>query len=343
MDTAQLRDLQALPLKYKIMISQERIKEWYEHWEGKVYVSFSGGKDSTVLLHLVRQLYPDVPAVFVDTGLEYPEIRQFVKRNDNVIPLRPKMTFKQVLEKYGYPVISKEQSQFLFEIRTGRSEKLRNIRLNGNKSGHGKVSEQWKYLINAPFAISHKCCEVMKKKPFAQYEKESGRKPIMGIMADESDMRGTDYMANGGCNFFETKRVKSWPLGFWTEQDILQSLLDNDLSYASVYGNICKRGGQLVTTGVQRTGCMFCMFGCHLDPEPNRFQRMQVTHPKHWKYCMFGTRYYPHGPGKVPRWGPSSEGLGLSEVLNYIGIPWNDSGQLWTTEEILKGGNQFDH
>ena len=110
--------LQGLPLELKIAKTKIRIKEWYERYCGNVYVSFSGGKDSTVLLYLVRELYPDVPAVYVDTGLEYPEIKSFVNTFDNVIILKPKMNFKQVVLKYGYPVISKEQSAFIHEYRS---------------------------------------------------------------------------------------------------------------------------------------------------------------------------------------------------------------------------------
>ena len=69
-----LRQLQALPLRLKIPLTQQRIRDWYDHWDGQVYVSFSGGKDSTVLKHIVDSMYSDVPAVFVNTGLEYPEI-----------------------------------------------------------------------------------------------------------------------------------------------------------------------------------------------------------------------------------------------------------------------------
>ena len=107
-----LKIRQKLPLEIKIRMTEQRIREWIDYYgiDG-VYVSFSGGKDSTVLLHIARRLYPDIKAVFVDTGLEYPEIREFVKTFDNVEWLKPKMTFKQVIEKYGYPFISKEVSE----------------------------------------------------------------------------------------------------------------------------------------------------------------------------------------------------------------------------------------
>lgn len=76
-----LHQMQSLPVKAKIAMTNLRIQQWVEEYgEDGVYVSFSGGKDSTVLLDLVRKLYPSIVAVFVDTGLEYPEIREFVKR-----------------------------------------------------------------------------------------------------------------------------------------------------------------------------------------------------------------------------------------------------------------------
>ena len=157
MELWQLKQLQTLPLEVKILKTQQRITEWYEHWNGQVYVSFSGGKDSTVLLHLVRELYPEVPAVFVDTGLEYPEIKDFVKTFDNVVILRPKKSFREVINDYGYPVISKEVSQYLHDIKTTKSEKLRNRRLYGNEKGQFKIPKKWLSFINAPFKISHKC------------------------------------------------------------------------------------------------------------------------------------------------------------------------------------------
>ena len=138
----------------------------------QIYVSFSGGKDSTVLLHLVRKLYPDTPAVFVDTGLEYPELREFVKSVENVTWVRPEMNFKKVIQTYGYPIVSKEISQVIEEARrhetTGKYT-YRIKRLNGellDKNGNKSIynCEKWKFLLEAPFLISNKCCNVMKKK-----------------------------------------------------------------------------------------------------------------------------------------------------------------------------------
>ena len=109
---SDLYQMQSLSLDSKINMTRQRIRGWIDEFgEDGVYVSFSGGKDSTVLLHLVRQDYPDIKAVFIDTGLEYPEIRRFVRTFSNVDILIPKMNFRQVIENYGYPFISKEVSE----------------------------------------------------------------------------------------------------------------------------------------------------------------------------------------------------------------------------------------
>ena len=109
-----LKQMQAVPLEQKIAMTKRRIREWYDYWDGMVYVSFSGGKDSTVLKHIVDSMYDDVPAVFINTGLEYPEIQQFVRSikagkyecfNPYVDIIRPEMRFDEVINKYGYPVI----------------------------------------------------------------------------------------------------------------------------------------------------------------------------------------------------------------------------------------------
>lgn len=290
MENWQLAQKQSLPLELKIKMSEQRIRDWYNHWKGDVYISFSGGKDSTVLLHLVRKLYPDVPAVFVDTGLEYPEVRDFVKTIDNVVWVKPKLSFNKVIEKYGYPIISKENSQKIEEIRNTKSDKLRKKRLFGDEKGNGKLSEKWKFLIEADFKISSKCCYALKKNPTKKYEKNTKRKPFVGIMASESRNRLTSYLKTG-CNSFKSTRPMSIPLAFWLEQDIWDYLKKYDVPYCKIYD-----------MGYLRTGCMFCAFGIDLEEGENRFQKMKLSHPKQYDYCI--------------------NKLGFGKVLDFINIKY---------------------
>lgn len=114
----ELKLLQALPLELKIAKTKARIKEWVEFYgvDG-VYISFSGGKDSTVLLHIARSMYSNIKAVFSDTGLELPSIRSFVKTHENVDWLKPKLTFGEIVKQYGYPLFSKEISHSIWYAR----------------------------------------------------------------------------------------------------------------------------------------------------------------------------------------------------------------------------------
>ena len=309
-----MRQRQALPLDAKIVFTRKKVREWYEHWHGDVYVSFSGGKDSTVLREIVKDMYPDVPAVFCDTGLEYPEVRELAIRKSDVV-LKPAMTFRQVIEKYGYPIPSKEQAQFIREARTTKSEKLRKRRLLGRGDGSnlGTVSTKWFRLINAPFMVSEQCCDVMKKTPFKKYAKETGRKSMTAVMASESLRREQNYMQRG-CNVFESKDPKSSPMAIWTEQDVLRYIIENGTEYAACYGEIIESGGKLICTREDRTGCMFCMFGIQYDGEPNRFQRMQRDYPKQHAYCI--------------------EKLGIGRVLDYVGIPYEYQPTLFDGQVI---------
>lgn len=289
----QLKQRQGLPLRLKIELSKKRIRNWYEHYEGKVYVAFSGGKDSTVLLHLVRSIYPGVPAVFVDTGLEYPEIKQFVKTKDNIITMRPKKLFINVIKDEGYPVVSKRVARQIRDLKNPTEKNkatrklyLEGIKRDGTKTKHFKLAKKWHKLIDCPFKISEKCCDIMKKEPIKRYQKESKRNGFIGMMATDGQQRETTYLEQG-CNNF--KKGTSNPLAFWTEKDIWDYLKENAIPYCSIYD-----------TGVKRTGCMFCMFGVHLEKEPNRFQLMAETHPKLYDYCI--------------------NKLEIGKVLNFIGV-----------------------
>lgn len=388
----ELRQFQAMPLEVKVAMTKVRIRDWVNYYgQDSVYVSFSGGKDSTVLLHMVREEYPDIPAVFIDTGLEYPEIRQFVKTFDNVTWVKPKLTFRQVIDKYGYPFISKEVSncvsgarkylvalqtrenvehsddaklnipnagymadilgvdrrenkmnpEFL-KLRSGDITNYRLLRLLGelkNKEGGKSKFNQTKYafFLNAPFEISDKCCNVMKKAPAHSYEKETHRFPILATMTEESNLRQQKWLQEG-CNAFEGTYPHSKPMSFWTEQDVLKYIKIYNIPICSVYGDIVDDVGDdlqgqmrlfdmpkettvnksksnlptndllLKTTGCTRTGCMFCGFGCHLNND-DRFVSMKVTHPKVYDYIMRPTE---------------AGGLNYKEIIDWI----NENGNL---------------
>ena len=126
--------LQSLPLEIKEMKSDQRIKEWVEYYgEDNVCFAFSGGKDSTVLKHLIRKRYPRIKGVFSDTGLEYPEIREFVKSVDNIDWVKPKQTFREIIIEHGYPLFSKEVAETIRFARkiVGRTTYLFRERLLG--------------------------------------------------------------------------------------------------------------------------------------------------------------------------------------------------------------------
>ena len=327
-----LRKMQSLPLERKVLITQTRIIEWYQKFNGQVYVSFSGGKDSTVLLHIARAIYPDIPAVFVDTGLEYPEIRQFVKTFDNVTILRPKIRFDEVIRKYGYPIISKEVSECVSQGRKALTSDKYNYRLQKlmgtvlNKEGKKSIYNIEKYspLLYVDFNISNICCNVMKKAPAHAYGKSSGRFPITAQMAEESYFRKQQWLKNG-CNGFGMKSPISNPMSFWTEQDILRFIKESGIKIASVYGDIAGASdpaqitldigygcGKLCTTGCKRTGCVFCGFGAHLEKGEGRFRMLKRTHPKLYAYCIGGGEYVDGV------WQPNKDGLGMGHVFDEL-------------------------
>jgi 3'-phosphoadenosine 5'-phosphosulfate sulfotransferase (PAPS reductase)/FAD synthetase len=301
-----------LPWEAKLNLTETRIIDWANHWNGLVYVSFSGGLDSTVLLHFVRKILGnDVPAVFVDTGLEFPEIKEFVKKFDNVDTLSPDMSYRQVIRKFGYPLVSKETATKIRKLRHGKlSDRHRNYLLHGDERGKiGKLPECWKFLITAPFNTSDKCCDVMKKHPFTKYVRETGRHPFTGETQDEGFMRKRTYEKTG-CNVFSGRSIKSKPMGFWTKQDTMRYIVENNLEICSVYGKIVCENGVYRTTGEQRTGCIFCGFGAHMENYPNRYQRLQRSHNKLWEHCM---KDFDKG------------GLGFANVLDYINVPYLDN------------------
>lgn len=327
--------MQSLPLNLKIALTKDRIREWYHKFNGKVYISFSGGKDSTVLLDIARKMYPTIPAVYVDTGLEWPQVRSHAMQNLNEegSRLRPALDFRTILQVYGYPLISKEVSQKISEYRKGQPSARASF-VPGARPQQYDYSK-WSFLLSAPFLISNQCCTKMKKSPVKDYEKQTDRKPIIATMAVESSLRKMNWLQHG-CNAFDAKRPISKPLSFWTEQDILRYIKFNKLDIASVYGDIVAKTDYpntcsifdfyepsspeeyptLECSGCKRTGCIFCGFGAQCDKRPNRYELLDLNGNSNLRdYCMRGGAFDSDG-----MWKPNNKGLGFWFVLQYLNV-----------------------
>lgn len=291
---------QSLPLDVKMVMTRNRIRNFIdEYGTDGVYISFSGGKDSTVLLDIVRKEYPGIPAVFVDTWMEYPELRQFVRKQENVIVLKPMMTLKEIISQYGWCFPSKDVAQAIWYARQGKRwalNKLHGLDSDSKKSLYRQQYIKWLPLYESDLLISPFCCDKQKEEPVALYEKQTDRHPILATMADESARRRESYLRTG-CNSFESRRPISKPMGFWREQDVLQYKVQNNIELAGPYGEVVEAGqipgqicflptgGKLRCTGEQRTGCMFCPVGCHLTGFA-KFRRLKKYNPRLYDYCM---------------------------------------------------------
>lgn len=277
-----LHILYNLPLDVKIEKTKRLIQEAVEEFGlDHVYISYSGGKDSTVLSHIAKGLYPDILHIFANTTCEYPETIQHIQweaqaNNTNLITVLPITrdgkiwTFKKLVEHYGYPVFSKRVSNAIrtYQHALTPITKQHSIDyINRNFKKYDKYKE---------LCISDKCCEILKKSPIQKKAKELNMDcSILGILASESRQREQDWIKYG-CNAFHKKTENQCrPLSFWTEKDILE--------YIDKY-NV--RISKLYELGYERNGCMYCAFGVHLENTPNRFQRLKITHPTQYTYLV---------------------------------------------------------
>ena len=244
---------------------------------------------------------------------QYPQLDVYLKI------IKPKMTFAEVIKEHGYPVIGKDISSCVKYYRKGSQWAINNFEGLNRKGEIDTYKQgmypQWKFLVDAPFKISDACCGILKEEPFERYEKRTGRKPILGLMAYESKRRKNAYL-RGGCNSFENNRPMSTPIGFWTKQDILWYLKRFNVPFSEAYGEIIeeltsykrkenKPTGKLLCTGASRTGCQFCLFGIQQDCCPNRIQRMKEEYPNKYNYCI-----------------REENGLGLGKVMEYLRYPY---------------------
>ncbi|MDR1340110.1 MAG: phosphoadenosine phosphosulfate reductase family protein [Prevotellaceae bacterium] len=267
---AQLIKLQSLNLNQKIDHAAGTIEKFCREIPNPV-ISFSGGRDSTVLLHLIRNVIKkDIPAVFFNTGNEYPEIIKFVRTFDNVTVLYPKTHLKQIIDRYGFPLISKDYSMMIYKLRKGTKsgEIYLSKTFNSGVNNHWFLPEKYRYLINERFSCSDRCCSFLKKQPASKLNS------ITGEMASESSLR-QDIWIMYGCNSFNKKKSKSKPLSIWTGKDIREYIRLFDVRICPIYEDY----------RIERTGCMFCGFGAHLE-KLSRFEYLMENHPKAYKWFL---------------------------------------------------------
>lgn len=275
---AELRRLQRMPFSWKVEHAKDVIREFVEHeGESHVYVSFSGGKDSLVTLHLVRQIYPDIPAVFANTGIEFPEQVKFVRSFQNVTEVYPIKHFPKILKEHGIVYPSKEVAMYIRDAKNGARyaiNGLHGLDTKGNENRYKARFKRWAYLMDSDVKISPVCCELMKERPLRDYEKRNGKSPIIGTRAEESFRRAVGWMKSG-CNSFVAKKAKSTPLSLWLESDVWRYIDENGIKLSPMY----------TEGGMSRTGCMFCPVPiAHNDMKNIEYAR--THHPKMYDAMM---------------------------------------------------------
>lgn len=258
------------PLDYKIMLAKRRIKTAIDaHGINNCYISFSGGKDSTVLSHLILSMGYKIEHVYSNTRLEYPECVNFAnkwckKHNVKLTMVFPDVMPIDIWKKYGYPMFSKEVSEIL--------ERTRNHKSVNPK----KLKRVEKFIQYKDLKLSSRCCYFLKKKPMIEWQKKSGKTvAIMGVRAEESQMRRAVWVRKG-C-IYQTKKQKQTvvhPIVFFTDKDIWEYAKRFKIKFADIYYK-----------GFDRNGCYCCGFGCHLTND-NNFVKLKKINPTLWKNVM---------------------------------------------------------
>lgn len=334
---AQMVAMQALPYEVKIKRAELRAREYTEKlddMELNAHVSV-GGLDSIVLLLFLRHIGIDVPAISV-SALEDKSIQR-IHRKLGVISIPPGKPKVQILQEYGFPVISKKIAGRIDTLQrpTEKNKTVRHAIITGECGAQGhyaknsrmKLPQKWLELfagyenetenVNykiAPFKVSNKCCLYMKEQPCDKWAKEHKSRPYLGLMASEGGQR-EEALTEHGCNYFGKGVIRSAPFAPFLRQDLLQLALDLNAPVPEIYGTIERRpDGTLYTTGAQRTGCSMCGFGVHMEQRPHRFDQLRVRNQKEWEFWMYRCCTDPE----------TGEKFGWGRVLDYIGVEWEN-------------------
>ena len=339
---ARMTAMQNLPYEVKVKRAELRAREFVEKLDEmglNAHVSV-GGLDSIVLLMFLRKIGIEVPAISV-SSLEDKSVQK-IHQELGVIRIAPGKPKVQILQEYGFPVISKKIAGRIDTLQhpTEKNKTVRHAIITGECGAQGhyaknsrmKLPQKWLELfagyendnegVNyqiAPFLVSNKCCLYMKEKPCAKWAKEHNSRPFLGLMASEGGQR-EEALTEHGCNYFGKNTIRSAPFAPFLRQDLLQFALDLNVPVPEIYGKILRKpDGSLYTTGAQRTGCSMCGFGVHMEKRPHRFDQLRIRNPKEWEFWMYRCCTDPK----------TGEKYGWGRVLDYIGVAWEDE---WKSE-----------
>lgn len=330
---------QRLPYEAKVKIAIRRANEFYDEIVGNrganVHVSVGGLDSITLLLFLRKYVDRDIQAVSV-SALEDKSIQR-IHKELGVTRITPEMRQVDVLERFGFPVISKEKASKiqLLQNPTDKNKTVRHAIMTGECGKQGgyrtgtrmRLPQKWLDLFGgpenerygtqyktAPFKVSAECCYYMKEKPCNSWAKSNNSFPYLGLMASEGGRREKALIAHG-CNYYGKTTTRSCPFATFQRQDLLQLALDLNVPVPEIYGTIERRAdGTLYTTKAQRTGCTMCGFGIHIEKRPHRFDRLRERNPKAWEYYMYRC-VTDEKTGETYGWG---------RVLDYIGVEWEN-------------------
>lgn len=263
-----------LDLTNKIKYSQRLLSMVFERHSQPV-VCWSGGKDSTVVLHLCLLNKPDIPVLYSDSGVDFPETNEFIKQLSkewelNLHVAKPKRGegFWDCVRKYGWPILGKTISMNVEQAI--RAENIRN-----------KMSMTEKLLAKNQIHLSTRCCKLVRENPSKELEETlCADVKTLGLKADESRARARLWTDHG--DYYFVKRYfgrnrgiwKANPISIWTESDIWKYHEINSIPHCKLYD-----------MGHLRNGCWPCAMGVR----NGQLKRLRISHPKLFKYLITKT------------------------------------------------------
>ena len=283
--------------EFILMDRLQKIKQIINQYgEKNFYISFSGGKDSTVLSALVDLAIPDnkIPRVYANTGIDLNIVRDFVfdmaKTDDRFVIIKPSVPIKTMLERDGYPFKSKKHAKKLGTYqRNGWTKTTQNYLYPSNECQTFACPKILRYQFSEDFKlkVDYKCCVNLKENPLHEWQKEN-HKPIaiVGIMKSEGGSR-----AKGKCLAFNNKKLKAF-------QPLIPVTKDWENWFISEYNiKICDI--YYPPYNFDRTGCKGCPFNIHLQKEldvlekyfPNEKKQCEIIwKPVYDEYRRLGYR-----------------------------------------------------